>query len=221
MKNRKHTRGLSLLLCAALLAGQLGTTVYAEGSSPEYRGVVCEHHPEHTEVCGYMEAEPGHPCKHEHTGDCYTDELICGFDDEDTPTATDSDATTVHEHTQEYYALDCPHERGEHDEDCGYVEAVKGQPCAFVCDECDKKEPEADNENNPPAPDLPEPDHKQPEEAEVFTITDFDGLDEAVQYQTVSPGTKLDELNLPTTLRASGYKVNDAEGGRESPLGAR
>ena len=32
MKNRKHTRGLSLLLCAALLAGQLGTTVYAEGS---------------------------------------------------------------------------------------------------------------------------------------------------------------------------------------------
>ena len=219
MRNRKHTRGLSLLLCAALLAGQLGTTVYAEGSSPGNREVVCEHHPEHTEVCGYMEAEPGHPCKHEHTGDCYTDELICGFDDEDTPTATDSDATTVHEHTQECYALDCPHERGEHDEDCGYVEAVKGQPCAFVCDECDKKEPEADNENNPPAPDLPEPDHKQPEEAEVFTITDFDGLDEAVQYQTVSPGTKLDELNLPTTLRASGYKVNDAEGGRESPLG--
>lgn len=28
-------------------------------------------------------------------------ELICGFDDEDAPTATDSDATTVHEHTQE------------------------------------------------------------------------------------------------------------------------
>lgn len=52
------------------------------------------------------------------------------------------------------------------------------------------------------------PDHKQPEEAEVFTITDFDGLDEAVQPDRF-PGTKLDELNLPATLRASGYTVTD------------
>ena len=206
MRNRKHTRGLSLLLCAALLAGQLGTTVYAEGSSTGNREVVCEHHPEHTEACGYMEAEPGQPCQHQHTGDCYTDELICGFDDEDAPTATDSDATTVHEHTQECYALDCPHERGEHDEDCGYVEPVKGHPCGFVCDECGNKELEADNGNNPPAP---ETDLEQPEEAAVFTITDFDGLDEAVQYQTISPGTKLDMLNLPATLGASGYTVGE------------
>ena len=216
MRNRKHARGLSLLLCAALLAGQPGTTIYAEGTASDTEGL-CEHHPEHTSECGYVEAVEGHRCEHDHTDDCYTDELICGYVDEDMELATDSDA--AHEHTPKCYKLDCPHERGEHDEDCGYVEAVKGQPCAFVCDECDKKEPEADNENNPPAPELPEPDHKQPEEAEVFTITDFDGLDEAVQYQTVSPGTKLDELNLPATLRASGYKVNDAEGGRESPLG--
>ena len=216
MRIRKHARGLSLLLCAVLLAGQLGTTIYAEGTASDTEGL-CEHHPEHTAECGYVEAVKGHRCEHVHTDDCYTDELICGYYDEDMELATDSDA--AHEHTQKCYERDCPHERGEHDEDCGYVEAVKGQPCAFVCDECDKKEPEADNENNTPAPDLPEPDHKQPEEAEVFTITDFDGLDEAVQYQTVSPGTKLDELNLPATLRASGYKVNDAEGGRESPLG--
>lgn len=209
MRNRKHTRGLSLLLCAALLAGQLGTTVYAEGSSTGNREVVCEHHPEHTEACGYMEAEPGQPCQHQHTGDCYTDELICGFDDEDAPTATDSDATTVHEHTQECYAQDCPHERGEHDEDCGYVETVKGHPCGFVCDECGNKELEADNGNNPPAPELPETDLEQPEEAPVFTITDFDGLNEAVQYQTVSAGTKLDMLILPATLGASGYTVGE------------
>ena len=214
MRNRKHARGLSLLLCAVLLAGQPGTTIYAEGTASDTEGL-CEHHPEHTTECGYVEAVEGHRCEHVHTDGCYTDELICGYDDEDMELATDSD--TAHEHTPKCYKLDCPHERGEHDEDCGYVEAVKGQPCSFVCDECGK-EPEADNENNPPAPELPEPDHKQPEEAEGFTITDFDGLDEAVQYQTVSPGTKLDELNLPATLRASGYKVNDAEGGREGPL---
>ena len=142
MRNRKNTRGLSLLLCAALLAGQLGTTVYAEGSSPVYRGGVCEHHPEHTEACGYMEAEPGQPCQHQHTKDCYTDELICGFDDEDTPTATDSDASAVHEHTQECYTLDCPHERGEHDDTCGYVEAVPESPCTHSCELCDPQDKE-------------------------------------------------------------------------------
>ena len=206
MRNRKHARGLSLLLCAVLLAGQPGTTIYAEGTASDTEGL-CEHHPEHTTECGYVEAVEGHRCEHVHTDGCYTDELICGYDDEDMELAADSDA--AHEHTPKCYKLDCPHERGEHDKDCGYVEAVKGQPCAFVCDECNKKEPEADSGNNPPAPDLPEPDHKQPEEAEIFTITDFDGLDEAVQYQTVSPGTKLDELNLPATLRASGYTVTD------------
>lgn len=112
MKNRKHTRGLSLLLCAALLVGQLGTTVYAEGSSTGNREVVCEHHPEHTEACGYMETVPSQPCLHQHTKDCYTNELICGFDDEDAPTATDSDASAVHEHTQECHALDCPMSAG-------------------------------------------------------------------------------------------------------------
>lgn len=141
MRNRKNTRVLSLLLCAALLAGQLGTTVYAEGSSPEYRGV-CEHHPEHTEACGYMEVKPGQPCQHEHTKDYYTDELICGFDDEDTPTATDSDASNVHEHTQEGYALDCPHEHGEHDDTCGYVEDVPGSPCTHSCELCDPQDKE-------------------------------------------------------------------------------
>ncbi|MCD7966384.1 MAG: hypothetical protein LUG90_11565, partial [Clostridiaceae bacterium] len=150
MRNRKNTRVLSLLLCAALLAGQLGTTVYAEGSSLEYRGV-CEHHPEHTEACGYMEAEPGQPCKHEHTKDCYTNELICGFDDEDTPTATDSDASAVHEHTHECYALDCPHERGEHDDTCGYVEDVPESPCTHSCELCDPQDKgnggEADRED--------------------------------------------------------------------------
>ena len=33
MKNKKHVRNFSLLLCAALLAGQMGMTVYAEETS--------------------------------------------------------------------------------------------------------------------------------------------------------------------------------------------
>lgn len=215
MKNKKHARGLSLLLCAALLVGQTGMTVYAEETSSSNRGggVLCEHHPEHTEECGYVEAVKGHRCEHVHTDECYTDELICGYDDDDMDLATDSSATHVHK--KKCYELDCPHERGEHDDDCGYIEAVKGQPCGFVCDVCGKDEPDADSGNV--LPEIPEPEDKQhgtevpdqileqQDEAMTLIITGFEALDEKVQFQTVAPGTRLDELNLPVTLGASGY----------------
>lgn len=38
MKNKKHARGLSLLLCAALLVGQTGMTVYADEKSSSNLG---------------------------------------------------------------------------------------------------------------------------------------------------------------------------------------
>ena len=218
MKNKKYARGLSLLLCTAMLAGQTGMTVYAEEKpSSNLGGGVCEHHPEHTEECGYVEAVKGHRCEHVHTDECYTDELICGYDDDDMDLATDSSATHVHK--KKCYELDCPHKRGEHDGDCGYIEAVKGHPCGFVCDVCGKEEPDADSENV--LPEIPEPEDKHPgteipdqipdqqEEEETLTITGFEALDEKVQFQTVSPGTKLDELNLPATLNASGHTEGD------------
>ena len=205
MRNRKHARGLSLLLCAVLLAGQLGTTIYAEGTASDTEGL-CEHHPEHTAECGYVEAVEGHPCEHVHTDDCYTDQLICGYEEENMESASDSDA--AHEHTKECYELDCPHERGEHDEDCGYKEAVEGRSCGFVCDECGK-EPEVDSGNNPPVAERQEPEQEETEDAAVFTITAFDVLNERVQAKTVPVGTKLADLNLPATLEASGYTVDE------------
>ena len=179
--------------------------------------MICEHHPEHTEECGYVEAVKGHRCEHVHTDECYTDELICGYDDEDMDLATDSSATHIHK--KKCYELDCPHKRGAHDDDCGYIEAVKGHPCGFICDVCGKEEPDADSGNV--LPEIPEPEDKHPgtevlnqipdqqDEAAMLTITDFEALDEKVQFQTVAPGTKLDELNLPATLGASGYTEED------------
>lgn len=105
MRNRKHARGLSLLLCAVLLAGQLGTTIYAEGTASDTEGL-CEHHPEHTAECGYVEAVEGHRCEHVHTDGCYTDQLICGYEEENMEPAPDSDA--AHEHTKECYEWNCP-----------------------------------------------------------------------------------------------------------------
>lgn len=71
-----------------------------------------------------MEVQPGHDCGHEHTTGCYTGELICGLVEDAEQTATDRD--TSHQHGQTCYALDCPHERGGHDDACGYKEAVAG-----------------------------------------------------------------------------------------------
>ena len=73
---RQRKRLWAMLLSAALLVTQLPTAAFAA----EENGPPCENHPEHTAECGYREAEPGQPCQHEeHTGDCYTDELICGY----------------------------------------------------------------------------------------------------------------------------------------------
>ena len=43
----------------------------------------------------------------------------------------------------------------------------------------------------------------------VITVTAFDNLDEAVQFQTVPAGTTLDNLTLPATLGAAGYTATD------------
>lgn len=83
---------LSCLLSVTLLAGMQPTVVLAAEDRTSY-------------------AE-GLPCVHRfHTGECYTDKLICMWAES---AATDSDAAAPHEHTQDCYALDCPHERGIH-----------------------------------------------------------------------------------------------------------
>lgn len=133
MRNRKHTRGLSLLLCAALLMGQLGTAASAaEPLESESTGGLCEHHPEHI--------------------------------------------------------------------DCGYVEGDEAHPCGYICEICNPKDSGGTEEQNDPTEETG---------PAVITVTDFDELDPAVRFQTVSPGTPLDELNLPAALGATGYTVTD------------
>ena len=203
MRNRKHACGLSLLLCAVLLAGQLGTTIYAEGTSSDTEGL-CEHHPEHTTECGYVEAVEGHSCEHVHTDVCYTDKLVCGYEEENMEPASDNNA--AHEHTQECYEWNCPHERGEHDEDCGYKEALEGHSCGFNCEECSKESKQVSG-NGLPEQEFPETNIEKSEETTVFVLTAFEALGEKTQYQTVTAGTKLSELDLPNTLSASGYPL--------------
>lgn len=201
---KRRKRIGAALLAAVLVLSQLEVTAYAEGN-PAGTGL-CEHHPEHTAACGYVEAVKGHACEHEHGPECYTDELICGMDEDAEQTATVSNAG--HTHVQECYGLDCQH---EHDGDCGYIEAVKGQPCGYVCKVC-AGEPDKDSGKEYPAVsgnDLTPPVETRPEGAEVIAVTGFNELSRNVKHQNVPLGAPESDLTLPAALAASGYAVAD------------
>ena len=126
------------------------------GVSAVHTGL-CEHHPEHTEDCGYTEGTEGADCEHEHTEDCYTlvEKCIHEHDESCYPvlegsvsenTATSSEVeeaqptTCTHECSEESGCikkkLSCHHERGEHDDSCGYIPATEGTPCGYICEQC-------------------------------------------------------------------------------------
>ena len=210
---RTRKRIGAALLAAALVFSQLGATAYAV-ESPAGTGL-CEHHTAHdAAVCGYVETIPGHDCEHEHTPDCYTDELICGMDEDAEQTATGSDAG--HTHGQACYALDCPHERGEHTTDCGYIETVPGTPCGYVCEVC-AGEPDRDSGKEEPTisgNDLTPPEKTgtetgEPGDTGTITVTAFDGLESGVRVQSLPLGAPESDVTLPATLGASGYVVSD------------
>ena len=137
-------RLLSFIICGVMAFSACPLTAFADDSV--YTGGLCEHHREHNEECGYIEAAEESPCTHEHTEECYRLVTDC-----------------VHEHTEKCYLdgilpaegeektadgcahvcseesgcvtkeLDCEH---EHSEECGYVPAIEGNPCGYWCEIC-------------------------------------------------------------------------------------
>ena len=68
----KWKRPAAFLLAAAMIFTMPGVPASAveAGVSAVHTGL-CEHHPKHTEDCGYTEGTEGADCEHEHTEDCY------------------------------------------------------------------------------------------------------------------------------------------------------
>ena len=155
---KKKKRLLSLLLCGAMAFSLCPQVVSAEGvrNSEQAIGGLCEHHPAHDEACGYTEGTKGTPCSHEHTEgcyslvtscvhehrlDCYPAESVSG----NTATPSDADGAELTECTHVCSeesgcitkALDCQH---EHDDACGYVPAIEGTPCGYVCAICNSQD---------------------------------------------------------------------------------
>ena len=158
----KWKRPAAFLLAAAMIFTMPGVPASAveAGASAVHTGL-CEHHPEHTEDCGYTEGTEGAACEHEHTEDCYTlvEKCIHEHDESCYPvlegsasenTATPSEAEEAqptectHECSEESGCitkeLSCPHERGEHDGTCGYIPATEGTPCGYTCELCNSQD---------------------------------------------------------------------------------
>ena len=155
----KWKRPAAFLLAAAMIFTMPGVPASAveAGVSAVHTGL-CEHHPEHTEDCGYTEGTEGAACEHEHTEDCYTlvEKCVHEHDGSCYPvleesvsenTATPSEAeeaqptACTHECSEESGCitekLDCRH---EHNADCGYSPAAEGTPCTYECEACSGQE---------------------------------------------------------------------------------
>lgn len=134
MKHKTRTmakRWLAVILCLCMIFPSAVTLVSAAEEpaeeTPAYTGGLCEHHLEHTEDCGYVEAVEGSPCQHEHTEDCYAAvpsesesvEPVCSHvHDESCGYSAPTEGTPcTHEHTEECFewVTECVH---EHTEDC-------------------------------------------------------------------------------------------------------
>ncbi|WP_243101491.1 MULTISPECIES: S-layer homology domain-containing protein [Clostridium] len=158
----KWKRPAAFLLAAAMIFTMPGVPASAveAGVSAVHTGL-CKHHPEHTEDCGYTEGTEGAACKHEHTEDCYTlvkkcihkhDEscypVLEGSVSENTATSSEVEEAKPTECTHECSEesgcktkkLSCPHERGEHDDTCGYIPATEGTPCGYTCELCNSQD---------------------------------------------------------------------------------
>ena len=147
----KWKRPAAFLLAAAMIFTMPGVPAFAveAGASAVHTGL-CEHHPDHTEDCGYTEGTEGAACEHEHTEDCYTLVKNCVHEHDEScypvleesvseNTATPSEAeeaqptACTHECSEESGCitkeLSCSHERG------GLVPGVPGNaPAECICE---------------------------------------------------------------------------------------
>ena len=120
---------------------------YTEGTE----GAACKH--EHKVNGGEADREdplgdtedcytPVKKCIHEHDESCYP--VLEGSVSENTATSSEAEkaqpTACTHECSKESGCitkeLSCPHERGKHDESCGYIPATEGTPCGYTCEQC-------------------------------------------------------------------------------------
>lgn len=134
----KPTRRLTaatLSLC--LVVNLLPMTAFAaETNTPPGISGECGH--VHDKDCGYIEAVEGAPCSHQNGDGSYSCAPILDSDVSGNATPSDADESYV-----------CDHNEG-----CGYVEAVDGADCTHSCELCDPPVKTPPVENPPDKDDI-------------------------------------------------------------------
>lgn len=210
---RTWKRTLSVVLSIAMLFGMTGmnTALAVEGTPPGTSGL-CEHHPEHDADCGYTEGTPEIRCSYEHTDECYEEVTNCVHNhseqcyDDSEEIATGSEArepvncTHVCDETSGCVTevLDCQ----QHNDECGYIAAVPGTPCAYVCEECAEKD--SGEQTPPPAND-----------GLVQTVTGFPSFDpesfRPLDVIEVEEKSTVEAIGLPGTVTAAVEDLGDTQ----------
>ena len=151
-------RLLSFIICGVMALSACPLTAFADDSV--YTGGLCEHHTEHNEECGYVEAVEESPCTHEHTEECYrlVTECVHEHTTECYPAESVSENTATPSEPGEAEPTECTHEcseesgcvtkeldcEHEHSDECGYVPAKEGNPCGYWCGICAGETEESD-----------------------------------------------------------------------------
>ena len=143
---KKLKKILAFNLAFSLCFGYLPTVAYAEEGQGHME---CEHHQVHTAECGYSEGIEGSPCNHKCT---LESGCVINANTEENNTKEEgevSDNSTQDNSIQ--LEVVCTHT--EHDENCGYLEAVEGSECTYFCGVCQIQNlinqlPDEVNENN-------------------------------------------------------------------------
>ena len=152
----KEKRFAVILLSICMLLGMMPSFGLTALAAENDNTGLCEHHPEHTQECGYQEAVPSMPCLHEHNEDCYQETTLClhvhteecypkeASEDTANPDGAGSDrepSACTHVCSVENgcitQQLICPH---EHNESCGFKPGRDGHSCDYVCELCNSME---------------------------------------------------------------------------------
>ena len=153
MGNQKGKRWVSILVTAVMVWNLCVFSPQVQVGAAAGSGL-CEHHPQHTQDCGYAESVPEAECAHEHTQACYREVIECvhehveGCFPDISGSVVTQGGITKEEPTQCSHI--CSEESGcittvpecghVHDEACGYSEGTAGSPCTYVCEICGESE---------------------------------------------------------------------------------
>ena len=148
---KKLKKILAFNLAFSLCFGYLPTVAYAEEGQGHME---CEHHQVHTAECGYSEGIEGSPCNHKCT---LESGCVINANTEENNTKEEGEVSdnNIQDNSTQDHSIQlevvCTHT--EHDENCGYLEAVEGSECTYFCRVCQIQNlmnqlPDEVNENN-------------------------------------------------------------------------